>query len=364
MFKFIVKNEVSTNLKSPIYWLGIIAIIVGVYISCAYSFSVPVFDETSEFKELEPYELSNAGITDGYIPTNTEERISIAFTNIFENLKEIHNISEAELAILATEIDALSLEDAIEYISEKYPAYSYPEKAFTSYSSGIRLATYEEINDYIDKSLEEETYTAYFSRKVIDFISVFGFIFAVFFIPKALYYDYKKDIYELLHTKSISAVKYTFGKCFGCFATISIAMFIVATAYNIYGVYYGLSKGFSVNVLDIYFYLICFILPFHLFICSASILVATLFKTVISAIPFLFLHFIYSNILTNKSYISGDEIIFKEFFPNLFSLTIRFPNDFFETYVHIFNYVNSAFLVGVSLIFLFLSIKIWERRKI
>ena len=84
-------------------------------------------------------------------------------------------------------------------------------------------------------------------------------------------------------------------------------------------------------------------------------IVAIIFKNPLPAAPILFLHIIYSNMLTMKNDI---------YYMRPFSIMVRFPGRFFETHVAKMSNINQIILVISSVILVCISVTIWKRRRV
>ena len=85
----------------------------------------------------------------------------------------------------------------------------------------------------------------------------------------------------------------------------------------------SLESGFPVTPIDFCVNSLIYIVPNLLMICCVYTITALIFKNPLPAAPILFLHIIYSNMLTMKNDI---------YYMRPFSIMVRFPGRFFETH--------------------------------
>ena len=104
----------------------------------------------------------------------------------------------------------------------------------------------------------------------------------------------------------------------------------------------SLESGFPVTPIDFCVNSLIYIVPNLLMICCVYTITALIFKNPLPAAPVLFLHIIYSNMLTMKNDI---------YYMRPFSIMVRFPGRFFETHAAKMSNINQIMLVIASVIF-------------
>ena len=117
----------------------------------------------------------------------------------------------------------------------------------------------------------------------------------------------------------------------------------------------SLESGFPVTPIDFCVNSLIYIIPNLLMICCVYTITAVIFKNPLPAAPILFLHIIYSNMLTMKNDI---------YYMRPFSIMVRFPGRFFETHVAKMSNINQIMLVISSVILVCISVTIWKRRRV
>ena len=117
----------------------------------------------------------------------------------------------------------------------------------------------------------------------------------------------------------------------------------------------SLESGFPVTPIDFCVNSLIYIVPNLLMICCVYTITALIFKNPLPAAPVLFLHIIYSNMLTKKNDI---------YYMRPFSIMVRFPGRFFETHAAKMSNINQIMLVISSVILVCISVIIWKRRRV
>ena len=79
-------------------------------------------------------------------------------------------MSDLEAQSVMSELVDMELEEAFVYLEEKYDWYS---ARYMYEDSAYYKGTSEEINAYLDKKLEDKTFSFYYARKFADFAGLF-----------------------------------------------------------------------------------------------------------------------------------------------------------------------------------------------
>ena len=167
--------------------------------------------------------------------------------------------------------------------------------------------------------------------------------------------DTRKSTYELLHTKPVTAVQYICGKVISGFISMLGVLVILNVIFFMLCLKTSLESGFPVTPIDFCVNSLIYIIPNLLMICCVYTITAVIFKNPLPAAPILFLHIIYSNMLTMKNDI---------YYMRPFSIMVRFPGRFFETHVAKMSNINQIILVISSVILVCISVTIWKRRRV
>ena len=167
--------------------------------------------------------------------------------------------------------------------------------------------------------------------------------------------DTRKNTYELLHTKPVTAIQYICGKVISGFISMLGVLVILNVIFFMLCLKTSLESGFPVTPIDFCVNSLIYIVPNLLMICCVYTITAVIFKNPLPAAPILFLHIIYSNMLTMKNDI---------YYMRPFSIMVRFPGRFFETHAAKMSNINQIILVISSVILVCISVTIWKRRRV
>ena len=219
----------------------------------------------------------------------------------------------------------------------------------------IHKGTAEEINHYIEQKLSEHSFSWYFAKKFTDFAGLHMAFFATVLLSFLFIQDTRKSTYELLHTKPVTAIQYICGKVISGFISMLGVLVILNVIFFMLCLKTSLESGFPVTPIDFCVNSLIYIVPNLLMICCVYTITAVIFKNPLPAAPILFLHIIYSNMLTMKNDI---------YYMRPFSIMVRFPGRFFETHAAKMSNINQIILVISSVILVCISVTIWKRRRV
>ena len=208
--KAIIKRQIKSYLKNPVFWVGILVVFIGVYRLLVPYLTIHYVEKDEKLATEEGKIWDWEGdIMDGYVPSTPEKQRKLWENSIFNSLMKDFEMSEAEATLVIQEIQDMEIDKACQYLEDNYKYYGaeYAYEDF-QYHAGSR----EEINQYIREKLNEHNFSYYFSRKFADYIGLYMGFFATIFLAFLFMQDMKKNTYELLHTKPIKGWKYIFGK--------------------------------------------------------------------------------------------------------------------------------------------------------
>lgn len=349
----ILKREVKNYVKSPLFWAGIAVGVLMVYQNVSPYLNIRYLAEGETIRNDYPQTVHYGDVYEGYVPTEKRLRREIWEEGIREALLSEFGMDKAGAQSVIEEMQEMDILEACRHLEEHgfyRPYYGY-------YEAGYRKGTREEINAYIAEKLENRTFSYYFSRKFADFAGLFMGFFATVFLSVLFLQDTRRNTYELLHTKPVSAGKYLSGKVGGGFAVCLILLAVL----NL--VFYGLclmsaqKSGFAVRLTDFLWATCLYILPNMLMIVSVYSLISLLFKSPLPAVPLLLLYIVYSNMGSrNENGIYG-------YYGRPLSIMVRFPGPFFDTAAPL-TLRNQVFLILAAVCLIFLSIQIWKRRRV
>ena len=204
--KAIIKRQVKSYLKTPVFWVGILVVFIEVYRLLVPYLTIHYVEKDEKLATEEGKIWDWEGdIMDGYVPSTPEKQRELWENSICNSLMTDFEMSEDEAALVIQEIQGMEIDEACQYLEDNYKYYGadYTYEDF-QYHAGSR----EEINQYIRERLDEHDFSYYFSRKFADYVGLYMGFFATVFLAFLFMQDMRKNTYELLHTKPIKGWKY------------------------------------------------------------------------------------------------------------------------------------------------------------
>lgn len=349
----VLRREIKNYLKRPLFWIGVLIVILGVFRNLEPYLDVGYVTEGEEPVNDYPDAFRDGDVYEGYVPSTEEERRQLWEEMIRKSLTDDFKMNQAEAASVISEMKGMDIREACAYL-EKYGYYgAYMLYEDTEYHKG----TGAEINSYIREKVEAHPFSYYFSRKFADFAGLYMGFFAALMLSVLYLRDTRKSTYELLHTKPIRAWQYVAGKAGGGFAVCLIVLGILALLFYILCRVYTADDGFAVRLSDFIIMTARYILPNMLMIVSIYGLIALVFKNPLPAVPLLILYLIYSNMGSrNADGVFG-------YYGRPLAVMVRFTGPLFETAPPPNAGMNQIFLLAASAVLLFLSAVLWKRRR-
>lgn len=351
----ILKREIKNFMKKPLFWIGMVFVALGVFQSVSPYLGTRYLSEEETISDDDPDTAYEGEVYEGYVPSTEKQKREIWEAAVRETITTEFQMDQEEVESALSKIRVMGITQACEYLEAVYgyygAAYLYEEAA---YHKGTR----EEINAYIAEKLENKTFSYYFSRKFADFAGLYMGFFAAVMLSVLFMQDTRKNTYELLHTKSVSAGKYMAGKTAGGFAVCFIVLAALNFIFWILCCVSTRSSGFEVRLLDFITATCLYILPNMLMIVSIYGLISVLFKSPLPAVPLLFLYMVYSNMGSRNA--EGRY----GYYGRPLAIMVRFPGQFFDTAPPPMALLNQSFLILASIGILLISIQLWKRRRI
>jgi len=352
--KAIMKREFKNYLKKPLFWLGVLLVLSGVYQNVKPYLMIHYVDSENELKEV-VQTAYDADVSDGYVPTNEEDRRRLWEEIIQESLVSEFQMKQKEAEAVIEEMKGMDVKKACEYLEQKYHYYN----AFYSYDcTEYHKGTKEEINSYIKSKLKEQSFSYYFSKKFADFAGLFMGFFATVMLSVLFWQDMRKNTYELLHTKPVSAGNYISGKIAGGFLVCLVVLAILNLVFWIACLIYTKDSGFEVNLTDFLIATGLYVLPNMLMIVCVYALISLLFKNPLPAVPLLILYMIYSNMGSRNA-----EGKFG-YYGRPLAIMVRFPGQFFDTAPPPMAVMNQSFLILASTGIFLICVQLWKKRRV
>ena len=353
----ILKREVRNYIKNPLFWIGIAVVVLMVFQNVSPYLNIHYLAEGEEIVNDYPETFRDGDVYEGYVPTREALRREIWEEQIQKTLISEFQMNHAEAQSLINEMNEMDIMTASRYLEEynfNRLHGAYDIYVDTAYHKGTR----EEINSYIAEKLENKTFSYYFSRKFADFAGLFMGFFATVLLSVLFIQDTRKNTYELLHTKPVSAGNYLLGKAGGGFAVCLIILAVLNLVFWILCSILTESSGFEVRLADFISATCIYILPNMLMIVSVYSLISLLFKSPLPAVPLLLLYMVYSNMGSrNAEGVYG-------YYGRPLAIMVRFPGTFFDTAPPPMVVLNQSFLILASAGILLISMQIWKRRRV
>ena len=182
--------------------------------------------------------------------------------------------------------------------------------------------------------------------------------YKIFLLAFLFIRDTRRDTYELLHTKPVSAGSYIFGKAAGGFLSVGIVWLILVIVFFFVSFAAGIRNDLPVSLIEFLIPAVCYMLPNLLMIASVYVIIALIFKNPLPGVPLLFLYLFYSNMGS-----IGPDGEFG-YYGRPLAILVRFPGGFLDTAPPPMAMWNQIFLLVASAAFLIGAAAIWKRRRV
>ena len=355
--KAIICREFKNYMKNPLYWLGIVVLVFSIYSCLSEYLDIRTFSSSQEVEQLKDARSTDADVINGYIPTTLEEQIDIGLNDIKQIFIDSYDMTEqeAENAIDDVKTQNLSIAGTIEYLEDEYQFYD-GKAVFRE--AGQRKGTMDELTNYIESRTSEHSYAYYFAKKYVDFAGFHIAFFSVVLLAFLFIGDMKKDTYELLHTKPISAEKYVLGKYLGGVLPLSLAVLIITTIFTVL----CQSNELQISIIDsfgnMFLAALLYVMPTVLISTGIYVLIALLFKNPLPSIPLILAYIVYSNM---GSYDANGNY---GFYGRILGMLFRFEGKFFETEVLPVFLLNQMALLLLTLLFIGVGVWCWRKKRL
>ena len=350
----IMRREIKNFLKRPLFWIGVLIVVFGVFQDVRPYLGISYVSSDKDLSLNTPTTIDDADITDGYVPTNEEDRRKMWEEEIQENLVSEFEMGKEEAEAVIEEMKGMDIQEACEYLETKYHYYG---AIYTYEDTELHQGTAEEINSYIKSKLKSHRFSYYFSRKFADFSGLYMGFFAAVMLAALFWKDTRKNTYELLHTKPIRAGQYVLGKAAGGFLVCLIVLAILNLIFWAACCIFTKGSGFEVNLMDFLVATGLYILPNMLMIVCVYGLISLMFKNPLPAVPLLILYMVYSNTGSrNAEGVYG-------YYGRPLAIMVRFPGRFFDTAEPPMVLLNQSFLILAAIVIILICIQLWKRRR-
>ena len=356
----IIIREIKNYLKNPLYWIGMLIIMITVFLCLKDYLNIRWYSENEILTKPEDVTTDDADVYYGYIPVNKavseEERYERGLESIRSMLVVVFEMSEEEAEEIVRDIRSrkMTIPETLKFMEEKYNFYG--GRVFSDESN--RQATTKEVNRYMDSKLREHPYAYYFAYKFADFAGVMISFFAAVMLVFLFTADTKKETYELLHTKPITAGRYVLGKFLSGVIALTFVAFILLITFSMLCARNELSTGMSDVIYHMTKVTVLYVMPTVIASTAVCVLVSILFRNPVPAIPVMLLYTIYSNLGSYDE--NGDY----GFYGRVLGLMFRFPDNFFETAPIPMYRLNQILLLLISGICILIGIVKWKKVRL
>lgn len=350
----ILKREIKNYMKRPLFWIGIVIVTLGVFQAVKPYLSIHYLSPGKEIVNDLPDTVHMGDVYEGYIPVESAQRREIWEKKIENSFISDFQMCQAEAESIINNMKVMDISEACKFLEKEYgyygAIYAYQDAAY-------RKGTADEINAYLEKKLQNNPFSYYFARKFADFAGLFMGFFATVMLSVLFLQDTRKNTYELLHTKPVSAGNYVAGKVGGGFLLCLMVLAILNLVFWGICFTYTRSSGFEVRLLDFVSATCRYILPNMLMIVCIYSLISLVFKNPLPAVPLLILYLVYSNMGgRNAEGVYG-------YYGRSLAIMVRFPGQFFDTAPPPMALLNQSFLILASVGIILISVQIWKRRR-
>lgn len=350
----IIRREIKNYFKRPLFWIGVLLVIYGVYSNTSPYLHTRYLAEGEKIMNDKPDTSNEGEVYEGYLPAGPKKHRKLWHEQLKQVLLE-DGETDAKVQKVIEKIENMELEEAYDYLDEKYDWYGsrylYED---TAYFKG----TAEEINSYLDQKMEKMPFSYYYSRKFADFAGLYMGFFAALMLSVLFLQDTKRPTYELLHTKPIRAGKYVLGKVSAGFIICMFVLAVLNLLFWLLCIVYTRESGFEIHLWNFIITTVLYILPNMLMIVSVYALIALIFKNPLPGVPFLILYMVYSNAGGRNA----DNVFGYAARP--FAIMVRFPGQLFDVMQPPMAAINQSLLILSSAAILLISIQIWKRRRV
>ncbi len=353
--KAVMKQTVRSYLRSPLFWIGFLIVMAGVYKEVSPYLGLHWFSSDQEIREMavDDIPMNDLDVMQGYIPATEKQQKEEALKTIGETLRKEFDMSGEEVQALLEKFRDMEIQEIDRYLE----GMGYYGSIYTFEDHRYVQRTAEEVNRYMEERFEEHPYSWYLANKFADFGGLYmGFAGAIL-LALLFFWDTRKNTWELLHTKPVKPWQYVLGKTVGGFLVMLMILAALTVMFSGLCLAAGTRESLPVNLLDFPTAACKYILPNLLMTVSVYAVVALAFRNPLPAIPVLFLYLLYSNMG-----VRGPDGIF-DYYGRPLAIMVRFPGDFLETSAPAITGLNQIFLLICSAALLTVAAILWKRRR-
>ena len=243
--KAIIKRNLKNYLKNPIFWTGLIVVLISMYQTLAPYLSIHYVKSDETFRKVKM--ASDGDVMEGCIPATPDKERELWEKEIVKILQDTENgfgMSEVEAEAVISEMKQMEITEACQYLKTEYH-FNGANSVYEDVS--WYQGSPEEVNRYIRENLEKHPFSYYFGRKFTDFASLHMAFFATVLLAFLFFQDMRKNTYELLHTKPMTAFQYIAGKISSGFLIMTTALVIMNIVFIILCYATAVKSGFAIK---------------------------------------------------------------------------------------------------------------------
>ena len=244
----IFKREIRNYLKRPLFWVGVLLVIYGVFNATSPYLTTHYLTTGEEIINDQSNTSVEGEVYEGYIPATPEKHREVWHEKVKIKLTDVFGLTDSEAQNVIEKLESMNLKEAYAYLEQEYDWYG---ARYLYEDSTYYKGTAEEINAYLDKKLEDKTFSFYYARKFADFAGLYMVFFAIIMLAVLFLQDTKKHTYELLHTKPVTAGKYVMGKVSAGFTICLLVLTILNILFWVLCRIYTKDSGFELAYLPV-----------------------------------------------------------------------------------------------------------------
>lgn len=120
--KVIIKGQIKSYLKNPVFWVGIFVVFIGGYRLLASYLTIHYVEENEKLP-TEEGKSWDGDIMDGYVPSTSEKQRELWEDYIVKFLIEDLEMSEDEADLVIREMQGMEIDEACQYFEDNYRYY-------------------------------------------------------------------------------------------------------------------------------------------------------------------------------------------------------------------------------------------------
>lgn len=352
--KAVMKQAVKNYLKNPVFWIAFLIIMIGVYQDVSPYLKLHWFTSDQEIRKMQVDDIpmNDLDVMQGYLPATGEQQKAAALQTIGQTLLEEFDMTDEEVQALLEKFQDMEIGEIQEYLE----GIGYYGSLYTFEDNRYIQGTAREVNQYMEERFRQHPYSWYLANKFADFGGLYLSFGASILLALLFYQDTRKNTWELLHTKPVTAWQYVLGKALGGLLVMLLILAALTIFFAGLCLAVGLGENLPVNLLDFPAAAVKYILPNLIMIVSVYAVVALAFRNPLPGAPILFLYLLYSNMG-----VKGPDGIY-DYYGRPLAIMVRFPGNFLETAAPSITGFNQIFLLVCSGMLLAAAALLWKYR--